>query len=195
MRTAYVLALLLGAIGLAAAGEFVGVPGSVVQYPAHMESSATGKAVKLRLTGTAMRSKLILNVYSIGCYVDESATVRSAEELVSADCLKRLHLVMERTVDGNSLAEAFRSAVRMNHAAPAFNTEVDALVGYMKTTSVRKGEHIVLTHVPGVGLHIAVAGKADFLIRNVKFAQAVWEIYLGKNNLGAHIKKGLPARL
>jgi hypothetical protein len=195
MRTAYVLALLLGAIGLAEAGELVGVPGSVVQYPARMDCTVAGKAVKMRLTGTAMRSKLILNVYSIGCFVEEGVTVRSAEELVSADCVKRLHLVMERTVDGNSLGEAFRSAVRMNHPAPTFNTEVDALVGYMKTTSVRKGEHIVLTHVPGVGLHISVAGKADFIINNVKFAQAVWEIYLGKNNLGAHIKKGLTSRL
>lgn len=195
MRTAYVLAALTMGAGLAAAGEVVGVPGSVVQYPTQVEASVGGKGVRMRLTGTAMRSKLILNVYAVGSYVEEGVAVRGAEGLVACDCVKRLHLVMERTVDGPSLAEAFRSAVRMNHPAPEFNAEVDALVGYMRTTSARKGEHIVLTHVPGVGLHIAVSGKADFLIKNVRFAQAVWEIYLGKNNLGAHIKKGLTARL
>ncbi|MFQ3652424.1 MAG: chalcone isomerase family protein, partial [Gemmataceae bacterium] len=59
----------------------------------------------------------------------------------------------------------------------------------------RKGDNIYLTHLPGTGLHISVPGKADFLIKNTKFSQAIWEIYLGKNNLGENIKKGLVNRL
>lgn len=195
MRMAYALTALMALAGLTAASELVGVSGSSVQYASRVETRVGDKAAKMRLTGTAMRTKLILNVYAIGSYVEEGFTVRSAEELAGANCVKRLHLVMERTVDGPTLAESFRSAVRMNYAAPTFATEIASLVDYMKTTSARKGEHIVLTHVPGVGLHIAVSGKADFYIRNERFSQAVWEIYLGKNNLGSHIKKGLTDRL
>lgn len=196
MRFAFLLAGLLGlAVSASFAGELVGVPGSYTQYPADVDASVGGKAVKLSLTGTAMRSKFILNVYAIGSYVQAGSGVKTAEDVIAADTVKRLHLVMERTVEGKDLAEAFRSAVRMNHPEPVFKDEVGTLVSFMRSTSVRKGEHIHLTHVPGVGLHCSVAGKADFLIKNVKFAQAVWEIYLGKNNLGEHIKKGLVSRL
>src|SRR5262249_38425646 len=119
----------------------------------------------------------------------------SAEELAAADCPKRLHLVMERTVEGKDLAEAFRSAIRLNYPEPAFAEEVQTLVQLLRGDSARKGDHIYLTHVPGVGLHCSRSGKAEFLIKNPRFARAVWDIYLGKNNVGEAVKKGLVSRL
>ena len=194
MRAACVLTAMALA-GLAGAAELIGVPGSSVQYVSVMETTAGGKTLKLDLTGTAMRTRLILNVYAIGSYVQENHKGKTAEDVVAADCVKRLHLVMERTVDGKDLGEAFRAAIRLNHPEPEFSEEVNTLAQYMRSTSLRKGEHLYLTHVPGIGLHCSVAGKADFLIRNPKFSMAVWEIYLGKKNLGEHIKQGLVSRL
>jgi hypothetical protein len=188
------LLVVLGGAALLVASD-VGVPGSSTKYPSEIEANVGGKAVKMTLTGTALRSKFLLNLYSIGSYVQEGASVHSAEELAAADCAKRLHLVMERTVDGKDLAEAFRAAIRLNHAEPAFNDEVNTLMQFMRSTSVRKGDQILLTHVPGIGLHCSMAGKAEHLIKNIAFARAVWEIYLGKNNLGESIKKGLVSRL
>ncbi|MFO0877403.1 MAG: chalcone isomerase family protein [Gemmataceae bacterium] len=185
--------LLAGSTLLAA--EMVGVPGSATRFPSEVEAPIGGKSVKLRLTGTAIRSRLLVNVYSLASYVQADATIRSAEALADADTPKRLHLTMERTVDGRDLAEAFRSAIRMNHAEPNFSEEITSLSQYMRSSSVRKGENILLTHIPGIGLQINVAGKADFLIKNVEFSKAVWEIYLGSRNLGDSIKKGLTSRL
>jgi hypothetical protein len=177
------------------AAELVGVPGSSTKYPSEVEAAVGGKTVKMALTGTAMRTKFIVNVYTVGSYVQQGAAVRSAEALAAADCAKRLHLVMERTVDGKDMAEAFRAAIRLNHPEPEYNDEVNTLVQFMRSTSARKNDHIYLTHVPGIGLHCSMAGRAEFLIKNVRFAHAVWEIYLGKNNLGESIKKGLVSRL
>jgi len=194
MRKASFLLLALALVaGLRA--QNVGVSGSSVTYPAVSDIKVGDKTVKTVLTGTALRTKLIVNVYAIGSYVEEGAGVRSAMDLVTCDKYKRLHLVMERSISGSDFAEAFRSAVRLNYNAPMFQEEIDTLVAYMKTTSLRKGDHIFLTHVPGVGIHIHSPGKADFLIKNTKFSQAIWEIYLGKNNLGDAIKKGLVSRL
>ena len=177
------------------AGELVSVPGTRTSYPTTTEASVGDKTVKLALTGTAMRTKLVVNVYAIGSYVEEGAKVRTAEDLATVDCPKRLHLVMERDVDGKDMAEAFRAAIRANYPAPAFNEEVNALVEHIRGTPVRKGDHILLTHVPGVGLRFSLAGRAEFLIKEPRFTRAVWDIYLGKNNLGEHIKKGLVSRL
>ena len=174
--------------------EPVGVPGSSTKYSDVVETTVNGKTVKLVLTGTAMRTKFLFNVYTIGSYVAQGASARTAEQLAAADCPKRLHLVMERAVDGKDMAEAFRAAIRLNHAEPALNDEVNSLVQFMRATSVKKDDHVVLTHVPGVGLECLVAGKTALLIKNVPLAHAVWEIYLGKNNLGDGIKKGLMSR-
>src|SRR5690242_8417239 len=101
-----VLALaLLGLFGAAAlAVESVGVEGSQTQYPTLIESPISNKPVKLVLTGTAMRKKLLFNVYTVGSYVQEGTQVHSADDLASADVPKQLHLVMERDMDGKTMA-------------------------------------------------------------------------------------------
>lgn len=196
MRSSGWLALTVLVIGGGMlSAELVGVPGSSTKYPSEIGASVGGKSVTMVLTGTAMRTKLIVNVYALGSYVQQGVEIKSAEALASADCAKRLHLVMERAIDGKDLADAFRAAVRMNYSEPMFAEEINQLVQFMRSTTARKGDHIYLTHVPGIGLQVNVSGKADFLIKNVAFSQAVWEIYLGKKNLGEGIKRGLTSRL
>jgi hypothetical protein len=65
----------------------------------------------------------------------------------------------------------------------------------MRAIDFKKGDHIYLTHRPGVGLHCNVINKGEFTIENAEFSRAVWDIYLGKNNVGEGIKKGLTSRL
>jgi hypothetical protein len=192
---------LLGvAIGLtcgmgALTAEMVGVPNSNTQYPTPIQSTIAGKQYKMVLTGAALRTRAIFSVYTVGSYIQEGAKPRTAEELAAADRPKQLHLVMERDVDGPDMAEAFKKAIRNNYPEPTFNQEMQLLTDKMKAYTVHKGDHVWITHVPGVGMHCNLVGKTDYWIKNVAFARAVWEIYLGKNNLGDDIKRGLTTRL
>jgi Chalcone isomerase-like len=191
--------LALAVIGLGAAvavaGETVGVNGSNTTYAATIESKVADKPVKLTLTGTALRKKYFFSVYTVGSYLEEGATAKNAEELAAADVVKQLHLVLERDVEGKDLAAAFVEAIRLNYRAPKFNEEVATLTEFLRGLSLKKGEHVWLTHVPGVGFHGSLAGKTELFIRNPAFSKAVWDIYLGKNNIGAEIKEGLTSRL
>jgi hypothetical protein len=179
----------------ACAAELVGVPGSSVQFPTPVERTVGGKQTTLVLTGTALRTKLLFNVYAIGSYLQQGVQVRNAEELAAVDAPKQLHLLMERDVDGPSMADAFKTAVRMNYPEPAFNDEVASLCDAIRAVSLKKHDAIYLTHVPRVGLHVQLVGKAEFTIKNPSFSRAIWDIYLGKVNLGETIKKGLTSRL
>jgi hypothetical protein len=195
LRFAFTL-LAVGALApVLSATERVGVRGSETTFPAEVEARVTGQAVQLTITGTALRAKHGVHAYAIAGYVQKGADVHSAEELAHADCPKRLHLVMERPVDGKHLAEAFRSAIRLNHAEPAFAGEIRVLEQYMRNMAAQKGEHLMMTHLPGIGLHIHVAGKVDFVIRNVAFSRAIWDIFLGKKNVSEKVKKQLTSRL
>lgn len=196
--TTRVIVALTGALlvlGTAAAGEKVGVDGSSAQYDSRIEATVGDKPVTMALTGTALRKRVIIKVYSIGSYIQEGASARSAEELAAADVPKQLHLIMERDVDGKEMAEAFETAIRANHPAPAFNAELASLLETMRSLAVKKGDHVRLIHVPRTGLVCDVEGKKKFSIPNVDFARAVWEIYLGRKNLGEDIKKKLVSRL
>jgi hypothetical protein len=191
--------ILTVALGLCVAGvvaaEMVGVPGSNAKYPDLTEIQINDKPVRMVLTGTALRTRYFYNVYAIGSYVELAVNVHGAEHLIALDCPKQLHLVMERDVDGKDMAEAFKAAVRLNHNEPEFAAEIETLATAMLANPVKKGDHILLTHVPKVGLRCGIAGKPEFTIENPAFARAVWEIYFGQNNLGIAIKEGLLSRL
>ncbi len=173
----------------------VGVAGSNAQFPVAIESSIGGKKEKLTLTGTALRKKVVFNVYSIGSYLQNGVTVTSAEELCSKDCCKQLHLVMEHTISGKQMAEALTDAIRKNYPKPEFDAEIAALSKKLQPLELTKGAQVWLTNVPGSGLNINVVGMLDCQIEGTAFAKAIWEIYLGKKNLGEPIKAGLISRL
>jgi len=187
-------AMFLWAAG-ASATELVGVRGSNTQFTTTMGITVGGKPVQLVLTGVALREKFFFNVYAIGSYVLEGAGVRTAEDLAAVDKPKQLHLVMERDVSGTDIAEAFVVAIRQNYPTPAFTNEVDLLAAKLREIDLKKDDHIYLTHLPGTGLHCNVVNKGEFTIENGEFSRAVWDIYLGKNNVGEGIKKGLTSRL
>lgn len=188
-------ALLLICGAAVCATEVVGVRGSNTQFTTTMGVTVGDKPVQLTLTGVALRQKFFLNVYAIGSYVLEGVNVHTAEELAAIDQPKQLHLVMERDVGGKDIAEAFLVAIRQNYPTPAFDAEVDRLTQMMRALDFKRGDHIYLTHRPGVGLHCNVINKGEFTIENAEFSRAVWDIYLGKNNIGEGIKKGLASRL
>jgi hypothetical protein len=177
------------------ASELVGVHGSGTQFTTTMGITVGDRPVKLVLTGVALREKYFLNVYAIGSYLIEGAAVHTAEALAAVDQPKQLHLVMERDVDGKDMAEAFRLAIRPNYPEPAFNDEVNRLTDMLRETDLKKGDHVYLTHLPGVGLRCQVVSKGEFTINNPQFSRAVWDIYLGSHNVGEGIKKGLTSRL
>jgi hypothetical protein len=195
-RNGILAAALFLVLGLTATGsELVKVPGSSTQFTRSMSVKVGEKQTTLVLTGVALREKFFVNVYALASYVQEGVSLKTAEDLAAADVPKQLHLVMERTVSGKDMAEALVFAIRQNHPEPAFTDEVNRLNQLLCSDNLEKGDHIYLTHLPGVGLRCTVVGKTEFVIANPEFSRAVWDIYLGKNNVGEGIKKGLVSRL
>lgn len=190
------LALLTAAFGGSlVAQDRVSVNGSRNEYPLAIETKIGDKQVKLGLTGAALRKRAFFSVYTIASYVEDGVPARGPEELAAKDCVKQLHLIMERDVGGRDMADAFLGAIRQNYAEPTFAEQLKSLSAFMQAQTVKRGDHVWLTHLPKVGLHCRIVGKTDVLIQDVPFAQAVWEIYFGKNNISDSLKRDLSARL
>src|SRR5262245_8859767 len=188
------LAVLALATSFAYSEDVVEVTGGSFKYPTHIEATFGARKVPMKLTGAAMRRKAIFNVYTIGSYIQADAQVRTPEDLASADVAKQLHLVMERTVSGKDMATAFHDAIRANYPTE-FKDELEKFTTLMQAQTADKGDHVWITHIPGVGIHVNLVGKKAETIKNVAFSKAVWDIYLGGKNVGEPVKKGLSARL
>src|SRR5438128_2237879 len=146
MRTSRCLivaaALLAGQTAIAQ--ETIGVAGSDVKYPTARQIKVGDKPVKMKLTGAGMRKKVIFNVYTVGCYIQDDFTGKSAEDLAGTDTFKQLHLVLQRSVAGEDMAKAFRDAVRANYG-DEFNDEMDKLTALIKAYNVDKGDQVWIT--------------------------------------------------
>jgi hypothetical protein len=161
------------------------------QYATAIDSTIGEKPVKLVLTGAAVRKRYFLTIYTVGSYVQQGVKIRTPEELATQDCAKQLLLIMERDLKGKDMGDATEKAVRANYPAPRFNAELQIMQEHFAKNDIKENDRVWLTNVPGVGLHIHLEGKAEVLIRNPQFSRAVWDIYVGKNNLGSDIKNSL----
>lgn len=190
--------LSIGAFGLAAIAVG-GVParaaGGDPRFPAVIDTQVDGRPVRMTLSGTAQRTRYTFRVYAIGSYVQEGVAVRRPEALATLDAHKRLHLIFDRNVDGKTMAQSFRESIGLGHPAPAFAAELAALERFFIANPVKQGDHIWLTHLPGVGLGVQLNSQPMVAIRNVAFAQATWGAYMGPNNIGVAIQQGLSSRL
>jgi hypothetical protein len=182
------------AFGAATAAEMVGVDGSSVRFPAAMEVQVAGQPVPLSLTGAAVRKKLFVSVYAIASYLQEGVAAKTAEQLAAANGVKALVLVMERDVAGKDMADAIRAGIRLNYPADAFGPELAQIGQILQAMRLEKGNRVTLTAAPGAGLRCQVADKADAVVGDPAFARAVWDIYLGRNNVGEAVKSGLVSR-
>jgi hypothetical protein len=185
--------LVLGVGTIFAAGDEVSVSGT--KYPVGIQSKVGDKEVKLTLTGVAQRKKAFFKVYTIGSYIEEGIAVHSAAELAHKDCAKQLHLIMQRDVDGETMANAFIEGIRLNYPEPKFADQCKLLLDFMKTKSLKNGDHVWLTHVPNIGFLCRMPGDKEVLIKDVAFSQGIWDIYLGTKNIGNEVKAGLTSRL
>lgn len=195
IRTFVFLTLLLVLSLQTGAAETVSLSGSGVRFSTITEYIVNAKSNKMALTGVAMRSKFLVNVYAIASYVQEGIKLKSPDEIINADIYKQLNLVMERQVDGREMAASFKASVLLNHKEEEFPEELTLLNNLFKEIKVVKGDQVKLTHLPGIGIHCQVVEKIEVTIKSVAFSKAIWEIYFGKNNLGDGIKKGLISKL
>lgn len=164
-------------------------------FPPSIDTKIGDQQVKLLRTGTAIRKKGIFKVYMVASYIQEGAKVRTAEELAASDSAKQLHLVFLRPVGGREMAQTFRSVFRQNYPEPAFADEVKQLTDLFERTSAERGDHVLITHIPKVGLHCRRMNKEHVLIKNVDFSRAVWNNYFGNRNVSESVKQGLLSEL
>ena len=143
----------------------------------------------LILNGLGLRTKFSVKVYVIGLYLEQRSSDPSA--IIKADAPKLAVMQFVHAASKNQMVEAFDEAFSDNtpDAKKTMKAEIDKLLGAID--SIKEGEQMVFTYVPGTGTTLTMNGKDKLTIAGAGFGQVVFSMWLGPKPPNAGLKKGI----
>jgi len=164
-------------------------------FPVKVVAEIGGKKAEMRLTGHAVRKALRIPFYKIGSYCCESIAPTDVDALVAADVPKQLLLVMERDISKAILERSFRETFEKNDPDNKFVAEIQTMLDYMTQSQMKRGEHVVITHLPNGGVSVRGRNQDPIVVSNPAFATVVWNVYMGPKGVSEALRTGLGSRL
>jgi len=141
----------------------------------------------LLLNGLGLRTKMFFKVYVGGLYLEKKSS--DAAAIASSDTAKRVVLqFVYGEVTRDQMVESFTDGFKAN-APNTPKAQVDQFLGALET--MKKGDQLVVTYVPGTGTTLAIHGKDKLTIAGLPFAQAVFSVWLGPKPPTSDLKNGL----
>lgn len=156
-----------------------------VTMPDSMQAAGT----KLVLNGMGIRKKFVVKVYVAGLYLQQKSSDPNA--ILKADATKRLVMQFVRGVSKSQIADAFEESFQNNtpEASKTLKAEIDQLLGALE--SVKDGDQMIFTYVPGTGTTFAVNSQDKLTIAARDFGAVLFSVWLGPKPPNAELKKGL----
>ena len=164
-------------------------------FPVAVSAEIGGKKAEMRLTGHAVRRAMRIRFYKIGSYCCETIQPTDVDNLAAADVPKQLLLVMERDISSAILERSFRETFEKNDPDKKFVAEIQTMLDYMTSTALKKGEHVVITHLPKGGVSVRGRNQEPIVVNNPAFATVVWNVYMGPKGVSEELRTGLGSRL
>jgi hypothetical protein len=162
----------------AAAGATTATQLAGVTYPPQV--AVAGQP--LVLNGAGIRYRFVVQVYTAGLYLSLPAT--SAEQVLAAPGPKRLHIVMLREIDANTLGKLFTRGMEDNSTRAQFAKAIPGTLRLAEMFAIKKrltaGEHFSIEWLPGRGTQVHVNGQPQGEpIAEPEFFAALMRIWLG----------------
>lgn len=164
-------------------------------FPVEVTAEIGGKKAEMRLTGHAVRRAMRIRFYKIGSYCCDSIAPPNVDSLAAADVPKQLLLVMERDISSAILERSFRETFEKNDPDNKFGPEIKTMLDYMTQSPLKKGEHVVITHLPKLGISVRGRNQEPIVVNNPAFATVVWNVYMGPKGVSDELREGLGSRL
>ena len=153
--------------------------------------SATVGGKTCTLIGVGVRKKIIINVYLGALYMEKPTTAYS--EVISSDQAKRILMhFLYREVNGDQLVEAWNEGFEKNapDAIPKLKDRIARFNGFF-TGSVKKGDSVVISYIPGTGTEVEIRGEKKGVIEGRDFMEALFSIWFGPHPPSGGLKEGM----
>jgi hypothetical protein len=186
------LALLVGCVALLCqfllAQEMVKEPSTGKMFPSTVKITYEGKDYSLKLTGVAVRKKVVFKVYGLAHYMQDPPTTNEddAYKAVLADGkAKQLTLDFARDVDVDNIKNAYRDGFKENSTPDELmkiQPLVDQYIGFF-VSEVKENQKFVIRCLPGGVVLVNIAGVDKPAIKDPTFARVLWSIWFGEDSI------------
>ena len=145
----------------------------------------------LVLNGSGIRTKLFLDLYVGGLYLDQKST--DVEMLAKADKAMAIKLtITSRMISGSKMASAtndgFEKSTEGN--TDPIQAEIAEMISVLKEDIV-VGDTFDFIYNPVEGTKIIKNGKVKATIKSVEFKKALFGIWLGSDPVQDDLKEGM----
>jgi len=143
----------------------------------------------LVLNGLGLRTKMMVKVYVAGLYVTQKSS--DAGAIVKADAPKKMVMQFLHSASKSQMTDAFDESFENNtpDAKKTMKADVDRVLGALE--SVKPGDQVVFTYVPGTGTTLAINGADKVTIAGAAFTEMMFSVWLGPKPPNEGLKKGL----
>jgi len=158
------------------------------------EAERTVDQHTLRLNGAGVRTRLFFKVYAAGLYVPQVS--KDPHSVLTQSGARLVQLVMLRTVDADTFADALDEGLRNNHTPEQLeklHTHIQALhTAIQSLGAAKKGDRIGFEYTPALGTRIWVNGSVHGgPIGGEDFFNAVLRIWIGTHPADPALKSAL----
>lgn len=185
LSVVFSMAVLLSVVMISAASTVHAASMAGVNLPDSVQ--VAGRT--LVLNGMGLRTKYMVKVYVAGLYVEQKSA--DADSVIKAETPKRIVMHFVRSVTKKQITDAFDESFDANapDAKKSLTAEINRLFGAID--SVKDGDEMAFTYVPGTGTTFAVNGQDKLTIPHPAFGQMLFSVWLGPKPPNAGLKKGL----
>jgi hypothetical protein len=144
---------------------------------------------KLVLNGLGLRTKFVVKVYVAGLYLQQKSS--DANAIIKSDTPKKIVMQFLHAASKSQMTDAFDESFKDNtpEAVTTMKGDIDKLLGALE--SVKVGDQMVFTYVPGTGTTFAINGKDKVTIFNPAFGPVLLSVWLGPKPPNPDLKKGI----
>jgi hypothetical protein len=143
----------------------------------------------LNLNGLGLRTKFVVKVYVAGLYLEQKSSDPGA--IIKADAPKRIVMQFLHGASKKQMADAFDESFNDNspEAKKTMKADIDRLLDALE--SVKEGDQMVFTYVPGTGTTLSINGKDKVTVAGPAFGQVLFSVWFGPKPPNADMKKGM----
>ena len=170
------------------AQETIKEPATGKHFPRLVSFEHGGKDYSLRVTGTAVRKKLIFKGYGVAHYMDWVDFQNKDKTLAAAlsdNHAKQITMDFARNIGVGRIRKAFNGDFKKKASeeeTKVISPHVDQFMGYFDK-DVKENDQFVFRWLPGGVVLSIIQGEEKAPIESVIFATVLWRIWLGEDSV------------
>ena len=134
---------------------------------------------ELLLDHMELKKKLFFELYVWGLYLER--TPDSTQQAIAFQGPKQLQLHFRRSIKREQLMEAFRNFLSNSRALRTAEMRYQSELLVQSLQGVHKGDTLLITYLPEMGLLISGEGSRGAMIPGKAFADALFDAWLKEN--------------